>query len=701
MNAVYKRVLAVAILALMIAVPLAVLSQESAEAAPAEPVDYSKYYYNQLDDNAKVIYDNIIGLMASGTNSFTVSAGVVFPEYADKNLSEIMSGGNITVSSSTIRPAVSAAKYDNPRLYWTDFSTSMGLEGYPNQPVSSATMTITMNLIAGIPMNATGDVAIESVIASAIDNGDLVVTGTMLQKVKGIHDYLTHKLSYASDALATETSTSIPNHLIRSTYTAFTGDQVVCEGYAKAFKYLCDKYGIPCVMVAGVAKNSPSSPGEGHLWNRVLVDDKWYTVDVTWDDPVGSGSNERDSYFLVGSNTIVDDLAIKDSHLIISSEDYCFTPPAPESASSYYGDKFTVILNYYNGSGNYDVVEVDQGTPMAKPEDPVAEGLTFLAWYSDPELKTLWNFANPVTGDMTLYAKWEGKIKANVTYWYYTGSETVYTAYVGDNYQISSATPMRDGYLFKEWNTASNGSGTTYHPGDIFTVPNHNVTLYAIWSIVCTVTFDPNGGTGAAIAPIEVAQGGTITLPAPSLTKQDYKFGGWSTSSGATVASNAANSTYKVTSDVKFYAVWMPKCHLSYDVNGGDVKISDSADAYAGESVKVTDKVPVHIGYVFKGWNTSSDGKGVTYQSGSNITLTADTTLYAMWKSQAAEDAEEKAKDMANDLMTQVTQGLDDFGKDTEQYLGKPWIEGIANVYVVIIGAIAALAIAAMFVRKH
>lgn len=38
------------------------------------------------------------------------------------------------------------------------------------------------------------------------------------------------------------------------------------------------------------------------------------------------------------------------------------------------------------------------------------------------------------------------------------------------------------------------------------------------------------------------------------------------------------------------------------------------------------------MGYVFDGWNTRSDGLGVTYQPGDSITLNSDITLYAKWK---------------------------------------------------------------------
>jgi hypothetical protein len=37
------------------------------------------------------------------------------------------------------------------------------------------------------------------------------------------------------------------------------------------------------------------------------------------------------------------------------------------------------------------------------------------------------------------------------------------------------------GVLFKEWNTKADGSGTSYKPGDLVTMPASDLTLYAIW----------------------------------------------------------------------------------------------------------------------------------------------------------------------------------------------------------------------------
>ena len=63
---------------------------------------------------------------------------------------------------------------------------------------------------------------------------------------------------------------------------------VVCEGYAMAFQYLCElasfDSGVRCYLVAGDVRSS-SGEGGGHAWNVVHMDDgKNYLIDVTWMD---------------------------------------------------------------------------------------------------------------------------------------------------------------------------------------------------------------------------------------------------------------------------------------------------------------------------------------------------------------------------------------------------------------------------------
>lgn len=46
---------------------------------------------------------------------------------------------------------------------------------------------------------------------------------------------------------------------------------------------------------------------------------------------------------------------------------------------------------------------------------------------------------------------------------------------------IPNEIPTRDGYNFIGWNTSADGTGTSYQPGESFTAPEGNLTLYAQW----------------------------------------------------------------------------------------------------------------------------------------------------------------------------------------------------------------------------
>lgn len=51
----------------------------------------------------------------------------------------------------------------------------------------------------------------------------------------------------------------------------------------------------------------------------------------------------------------------------------------------------------------------------------------------------------------------------------------------GEDLTLSDKTPIRKGYRFVEWNTESDGSGTSYEPGDVYSA-DEVVTLYAVWN---------------------------------------------------------------------------------------------------------------------------------------------------------------------------------------------------------------------------
>lgn len=61
-------------------------------------------------------------------------------------------------------------------------------------------------------------------------------------------------------------------------YGAIEGPVAICQGYSRAFEYLCKKADLWCKTVSGV------SQGDAHAWNLVKLESGTYYIDVTWAD---------------------------------------------------------------------------------------------------------------------------------------------------------------------------------------------------------------------------------------------------------------------------------------------------------------------------------------------------------------------------------------------------------------------------------
>lgn len=91
----------------------------------------------------------------------------------------------------------------------------------------------------------------------------------------GMDDY--EKLKYFHDYIVLNCEPSTEDPYTDTIYGALVRGKALCEGYAKAFSYLCNLAGIENIIVTG-GTNVP------HMWNMVKLGGNWYHVDVTWDD---------------------------------------------------------------------------------------------------------------------------------------------------------------------------------------------------------------------------------------------------------------------------------------------------------------------------------------------------------------------------------------------------------------------------------
>ena len=101
------------------------------------------------------------------------------------------------------------------------------------------------------------------------------------EKALRLHDYL----AYVCDCDETVKNEKIYSTRARTAYSALVRRKAVCEGYAMAYRLLLN--------AAGIVSDVAIDRGSHHIWNYVRIRDRWYHVDVTWDDPVLIGTARR------------------------------------------------------------------------------------------------------------------------------------------------------------------------------------------------------------------------------------------------------------------------------------------------------------------------------------------------------------------------------------------------------------------------
>lgn len=278
----------------------------------------SNFYYEQLDDNAKTIYnelnENINNLKKS---NYKINFSTRFNTLLNQ------ADGQYKLNVA-FQSALDAFFYDHPELFYIDLTKISLIIKYTTiGPKTTYTVSIAPEdgenyLYDFFQSEEQVDKAISSV--ENIKNSTIKSLNgkSNYEKALYVHDALVNSLEYDS-------STIKPNS--HNIFGALVERSVVCEGYAKAFKYILDDLNIECILVNGTATNSTGKT-EAHMWNYIKLDENWYGVDVTWDDPVIVGGYSknitRHDYFCKGRNVFNQSHVVSDK---ISDEGKSFKIP--------------------------------------------------------------------------------------------------------------------------------------------------------------------------------------------------------------------------------------------------------------------------------------------------------------------------------------------------------------------------------------
>ena len=318
---------------------------------------------------------------------------------------------------------------------------------------------------------------------------------------------------------------------------------------------------------------------------------------------------------------------------------------------------YVVTYNYNNATGGNSTATASFTTagPAITLPTPTKTGYTFAGWHSDAGLANSIGLAgasySPVgtTLSLTAYAKWT---PINYTFTYDANSADVGTVPTETSKQITQTATIkantgsliRAGYSFGGWNTQSDGAGTNYLSGSLFTVGSSNVILYAKWTAnTYTVTYNVNAGAGNGqrssanvTSDSYTTDGASISIPgAGTLARSGYTFAGWNTSASGTGTNYAAGDNYTTISNVTLYAKWNAVTYtITYNGNTSDGGTAPTTGGYTtgqASPYSVLNNTYTKTSNIFGGWNTAPDGTGTSYSPGATITTLANIVLYATW----------------------------------------------------------------------
>lgn len=230
-------------------------------ASEDEESDTVYYAYDQLTENEKSIYNSLLEDVLNYSVEFSFT----------------------NVDDSSLSKAYLAVIADHPEFFWLS-------GGYSYKTVTRGEQTeitlspITMDMSSVRDMSDTFEILVDSIIAQAN------AMRSDFEKILYIHDYIVDNTQYDNDAYDLISSGSVKDTVLDSStaYGCLVKGKAVCSGYSAAFQYLAQRLGYKCARAAGTKIG-----GENHEWNYILLDDEYYYVDVTWDDPVSADSSSN------------------------------------------------------------------------------------------------------------------------------------------------------------------------------------------------------------------------------------------------------------------------------------------------------------------------------------------------------------------------------------------------------------------------
>jgi Uncharacterized protein involved in cytokinesis, contains TGc (transglutaminase/protease-like) domain len=306
-----------------------VASKPAVTVEASSPEQQYNYFYNQIskDARAEKFYQAFGALEKDGEFK---KGKVEYDLVAKEVISQSDVDGYVNNADTKVPKAYGKGRdayiMDHPDLFYVDLfgtSISAGQQGKDYVAFLDTSQVLSLYL---------GDLNTQAKVNTAIDTYEkklaAIVTeakaaGGVKEQIEFVNQYIAEHTEYSFGTIVKDgKNVDTPEAAYISTaYGSLVNGKAICGGYAKGFKAVMDRLGIPCVCVQGYSLSSGSTQFQAHMWNYVQVDNMWYAVDPTWNDTSG----DLTKWLLVGEKKL-SDTHVEDN--IISTSGFELSYPA-------------------------------------------------------------------------------------------------------------------------------------------------------------------------------------------------------------------------------------------------------------------------------------------------------------------------------------------------------------------------------------
>ena len=206
---------------------------------------------------------------------------------AMENLQDTIDVTGYGLTKTNVEDVIHGILNMNPQLFYV----SGGFRYYMDSQSNVKELIITYNY------TKTQITSMKSEIDAEVAKMEAAIDTTGLSDVEialAYHDYLATDVTYDYENYLSSSLSSDDYNI----YGTLVKKKAVCQGYALTFMYLMKRQNVVCGYVSSNAAN--------HAWNVVYLNNQWYHMDATWDDPVWDNLGRvKHTYFMISDATLL------------------------------------------------------------------------------------------------------------------------------------------------------------------------------------------------------------------------------------------------------------------------------------------------------------------------------------------------------------------------------------------------------------